>query len=89
MLPVAIECARSAGVQEVYANYCQTPKNKPCYAFFQRSGLTYGIKYICLGSCTTIPLKRGIRLVCDGEGAFEETSTDRNQSELITSDHLH
>ena len=40
MLFVAINCARSAGVQEVYANYCQTPKNKPCYAFFQRSGLT-------------------------------------------------
>jgi len=40
MLFVAIACARTAGIEEVYATYCQTPKNKPCYAFFQRSGMT-------------------------------------------------
>jgi FkbH-like protein len=89
MLSVAIKCARSAGVREVYANYCQTPKNKPCYAFFQRSGLTYrGENTFVWDAARPYPLYRGIRLVCDGEGAFEETSTDRNQSELITSDHL-
>jgi len=89
MLSVAIECARSAGVREVYANYCQTPKNKPCYAFFQRSGLTYRDENTFVwDAALPYPLYRGIRLICDGEGAFEETSTDRNQSELITSDHL-
>jgi FkbH-like protein len=71
MLYVAIECARLAGVREVYVNYCQTPKNKPCYAFFQRSGLT------CRGGNTFVwdaaqpyPLYGGIRLACDGGGAF-------------------
>ena len=89
MLSIAIECARSAGVREVYANYCQTPKNKPCYAFFQRSGLTYREENTFVwDAAVPYPLYRGIRLVCDGEGAFEGTSTDRNQSELITSDHL-
>lgn len=90
MLFVAIKCARSAGVREVYVNYCQTPKNKPCYAFFQRSGLT------CRGENTFVwdaaqpyPLYRGLRLVYKDDGAFEETSDDMNQSELITSDHLH
>ena len=57
MLSVAIEYARSAGVREVYANYCQTPKNKPCYAFFQRVWTNLsGRKYICLGCCATVPL---------------------------------
>ena len=89
MLSVAIECARSAGVREVYANYCQTPKNKPCYAFFQRSGLTYRDENTFVwDAALPYPLYRSIRLVCDVEGAFEETSTDKNQSELITSDHL-
>jgi FkbH-like protein len=89
MLFVAIECARLAGVGEVCVNYRQTPKNKPCYDFFQRSGLT------CRGGNTFVwdavqpyPLYRGIRLVCDGRGEFEETSADISQSELITSDHL-
>ena len=66
MLFVAIDCARSAGVQEVYANYCQTPKNKPCCAFLQQSGLT------CQGGNTFVwdatqayPLHRAIRLVCE------------------------
>jgi len=89
MLSVAIKCAQSAGIREVYANYCQTPKNKPCYAFFQRSGLTYRDESTFVwDSALPYPLYSGIRLVCDGEAAFEETSTDRNQSELITSDHL-
>ena len=89
MLYVAINWARSAGVQEVYANYCQTPKNKPCYDFFQRSGLTCRDGNIFVwDAAQPYPLHRGIRLVCDGEGEFEETSTDKNQSELIASDQL-
>ncbi len=57
MLYVAINWARSAGVQEVHANYSQTPKNKPCYDFFQRSGLTCrGRKYVCLGCCARVPI---------------------------------
>ena len=66
MLFVAIDCARSAGIQEVYANYCQTPKNKPCYAFFQQSGLP------CQGGNTFVwdatqpyPLHGAVRLVCE------------------------
>src|SRR5206468_2532338 len=40
MLHVGINWARAARVQEVCANYCQTPKNKPCYDFFTKSGLS-------------------------------------------------
>ena len=89
MLFVAIECARSAKVREIYVNYCQTPKNKPCYAFFQRSGLTYrGENTFVWDAARPYPLYRGIRLICDGDGAFEKTSADINQPGLITSDHL-
>jgi FkbH-like protein len=87
MLFVAIECARSAGVREVGVTYCQTPKNKPCYAFFQRSGLTHrGENAFVWDAARPYRLSHGIRLVCDG--ALEETSADINHSELITSDHL-
>ena len=86
MLFVAIDCARSAGIQEVYANYCQTPKNKPCYAFFQRSGLP------CKGGNTFVwdaaqayPLHGAIRLVCDDHGTLEKISADIHPSELIAS----
>jgi FkbH-like protein len=86
MLFVAIDYARSAGVQEVYANYCQTPKNKPCYAFFERSGLT------CKGGNTFVwdaaqayPLHGAIRLVCDDHGTLEKISADIHPSELIAS----
>jgi predicted enzyme involved in methoxymalonyl-ACP biosynthesis len=89
MLYVAINWARSVGVQEIYANYCQTPKNKPCYDFFQRSGLTcQGGNMFVWDAAQPYPLYRGICVVCDGRGAFEETSADISQSELITSDHL-
>ena len=74
MLFVAIDCARSAGVKEVYANYCQTPKNKPCYAFFQQSGL------ICRGGNTFVwdaaqmyPLHSAIRLVCEDARHIEKS----------------
>jgi len=87
MLFVAIECARSAGVREVDVTYCQTPKNKPCYAFFQRSGLTHrGENAFVWDAARPYRLGHGIRLVCDG--ALEETSADINHSELTTSDHL-
>jgi FkbH-like protein len=89
MLFVAIECARSAGVRQVSVNYCQTPKNKPCYAFFERSELTHqGENTFVWDAAREYPLYRGIRLVYDGDHAFEETSADINQRELITSDHL-
>jgi FkbH-like protein len=74
MLFVAIDCARSAGVKEVYANYCQTPKNKPCYAFFQQSGLT------CQGGNTFVwdatqayPLHGAVRLVCEDARHIEKS----------------
>jgi FkbH-like protein len=84
MLFVAIECARSAGVREVHVNYCQTSKNKPCYAFFQRSGLTQqGETAFVWDTSRPYDLHHSIRLV--GGGAFEKTSADINQAELITS----
>lgn len=38
MLAVVISQARKQGLREVYAKYIQTPKNKPCFEFLQRSG---------------------------------------------------
>jgi FkbH-like protein len=67
MLFVAIDCARTAGIKEVNATYCQTPKNKPCYAFFQRSGMTYrdGNTFVW-DAAQMYPLHSAIRLVCEG-----------------------
>jgi FkbH-like protein len=86
MLYVAIDWARLAGAQEVYANYSQTPKNKPCHGFFQRSGLTCqdGNRFVW-DPAHAYPLHDAIRLVCDGSGTFQETSADINVSELNTS----
>src|SRR5437899_1123676 len=68
MLHVAISWARSAGIKEVYANYCQTPKNKPCHDFFHKSRLN------CLGgnmfvwdAAQAYPLNGAIRLVRDDD----------------------
>ena len=79
MLFLAIDCARSAGIQEVCANYCQTPKNKPCYTFFQQSGLP------CQGGNTFVwdatqpyPLHGAVRLVCEDAGHFEKSSAGVN-----------
>jgi FkbH-like protein len=86
MLYVAINWAQSLGLQEVYATYCQTPKNKPCYDFFQKSGLTYRDENTFVWDAVQpSPLYHGIRLVRDGDGALEETSADINPSEMITS----
>jgi FkbH-like protein len=66
MLFVAIDCARSAGIQEVYATYCQTPKNKPCYAFFQQSGLTcQGGNMFVWDATQLYPLHGAVRLLCE------------------------
>jgi FkbH-like protein len=85
MLYIASSWARSAGVQEVYAEYCQTPKNKPCYDFFQRSGLTYrGGNMFVWDAAKAYPLHGAIRLVCEDGGAFGKPSIYINPSELIT-----
>jgi FkbH-like protein len=42
MLFWAVKWARSASLGRVIANYSATPKNAPCYAFFQRSGFNAG-----------------------------------------------
>jgi FkbH-like protein len=39
MLHVAARWARAAGLDELYAEYKRTPKNKPCLDFFKNSGL--------------------------------------------------
>lgn len=41
MLAHALQYARTQGLQEVYARYLPTAKNKPCLYFFQRSGLMH------------------------------------------------
>jgi len=41
MLHVAMENAKFMGVDEIFAIYKQTPKNKPCLDFLKRSGLQY------------------------------------------------
>jgi len=68
MLHIAISWARSAGVQEVYANYSQTPKNKPCYDFFQKSGLTCraGNMFVW-DAAQAYPLNGAIRVVRDDD----------------------
>jgi len=68
MLHIAISWARSAGVQEVYANYSQTPKNKPCYDFFQKSGLTCraGNRFVW-DAAQAYPLNGAIRVVRDDD----------------------
>ena len=38
MLSTAVKHARSKGVDEVYAQYVATPKNRPCFEFWKRSG---------------------------------------------------
>jgi FkbH-like protein len=86
MLSVAIDSARSIGVQKVYANYCQTPKNKPCYAFFQQSGLTcQGGNMFVWEAARAYPLHSAVRLVYDDGDTFERASADINPSEMITS----
>jgi FkbH-like protein len=86
MLHVAINWAQSARVQEVYADYCQTPKSKPCYDFFQKSGLTYrGGNMFVWDAGQAYPLHGAIRLVYDDDGTFEKTLPDINPSELTTS----
>src|SRR5207245_1871042 len=39
MFHVAARWARAAGLDELYAEYKRTPKNKPCLDFFKKSGL--------------------------------------------------
>src|SRR3989454_5350514 len=39
MLHIAVQWAREAGLDELYAVYKPTPKNKPCVEFLKRSGL--------------------------------------------------
>src|SRR5437868_5190495 len=85
MLHVATSGARSAGVYELYANYRETPKNKPCYDFFARSGLTCrdGNMFIW-GAAQPYPLDSAIRLVCDDSVMSLKTSAKTNPSHLLT-----
>ena len=85
MLHVAISRARLAGVYEVHANYRATPKNKPCYDFFARSGLTCrdGDLFVW-DAAQPYPLDSAIRLVCDDSVTSLKTSTTRNPSDLPT-----
>jgi FkbH-like protein len=85
MLHVAISRARLAGVYEVYANYRATPKNKPCYDFFARSGLTCrdGSMFVW-DPAQPYPLDSAIRLVCDDGVTSSKTSAKRNPSHLFT-----
>jgi FkbH-like protein len=79
MLFVAIDCARTVGIQEVNATYCRTPKNKPCYAFFQRSGMTCrdGNTFVW-DAAQMYPLHSAIRLVCEDDRTFEKSPVGVN-----------
>ncbi len=46
MLSTAIDYARSIGLDEIYAKYISTPKNKPCLRFFEHSGFEYNSDHI-------------------------------------------
>lgn len=41
MLYVAINYAQSIGLNEIYAKYIPTPKNKPCLEFWKKSGFAH------------------------------------------------
>jgi FkbH-like protein len=86
MLYVAIDWARSAGLEAVYANYSQTPKNRPCYDFFQKSGMTCpgGNMFVWEGA-RAYPLHGAVRLIYDDGDTFEKASANINLSEMITS----
>src|SRR5438034_5454728 len=86
MLHVGINWARSAGVQEVYANYHQTGKNKPCYDFFEKSGLACRDGNIFVWDAgQAYPLPPAIHLVHDDGGTFAKRSAEENPSELLAS----
>jgi FkbH-like protein len=85
MLYVGINWARSAGIEEIYANYCQTPKNKPCYDFFQRSGMACRGDTFVWTAAQWYRLHGAIHLILDGDGTFEKTPDDINASQLIGS----
>jgi len=86
MLHVGINWARSAGVQEVYANYHQTGKNKPCYDFFEKSGLACRDGNIFVWDAgQAYPLPPAIHLVHDDGGTFAKKSAEENPSELLAS----
>ena len=85
MLHVATSGARSAGVYELYANYRETPKNKPCYDFFARSGLTCrGGSMFVWDAAQPYPLDSAVRLVCDDSVMSLKTSAKTNPSHLLT-----
>jgi len=44
MLYTAVEYARSVGLDEIYAQYIPTPKNKPCLEFWKSSGFNHNQK---------------------------------------------
>jgi FkbH-like protein len=83
MLHVAISRARLAGVYEVYANYRGTPKNKPCYDFFARSGLTCrGGNMFVWDAAQVYRLDSAVRLVCDDSVTSLKTSAQTNPPHL-------
>ncbi len=92
MLHVATHWARSVGARDVFAKYCQTAKNKPCYEFFQKSGLIHrGRDMFVWDVAQVYPLHAAIHLVCEDRGSvFEYMSTEISRPELIpTADGSH
>jgi FkbH-like protein len=86
MLHVGINWARSAGVQEVYANYHQTGKNKPCYDFFGKSGLGCRDGNIFVwDAAQPYPFPPAIHVVYDNGGTFAKKSAEENPPELLAS----
>jgi FkbH-like protein len=75
MLHIAVQWAREAGLEELYAVYKPTPKNKPCVEFLRRSGLQARAEHVFAWPLQQeYPVCPEIRLI-DQTGGVESMST--------------
>jgi FkbH-like protein len=70
MLHCAVEWARRSRIRSVVASYSETPRNAPCRAFFQKSGLiTRGKDQFAWDADHAYELPSAITLVSSADGA--------------------
>ena len=76
MLHIVVQWAREAGLDEVYAVYRPTPKNKPCAEFLKRSGLQARAEHVFAWPLRhEYPACPEVRLIYHA-GGFESGSPD-------------
>ena len=76
MLHIAMQWARAAGLEELYAVYKPTPKNKPCVEFLRKSGLQARAEHVFAWPLRQeYPVCPEIRLIYQ-TGGFAEIPTD-------------